>query len=243
MYIYGRKPVAEALIEESTTVEKIYIRNSLNKNQVKAILQNASRQKVPVSEVPGKKLYDLVGSVNDQGVVALLSEADYMELDEWLTAMKDVANPALLLVDGVEDTHNIGAIIRSAAGAGMHGILLPKHGIAPITGGTYKAAAGNIGKVPLIRAGNLNQAIMELKEHYFWIAGLDGEGETGLWNLDMSTPMAFIIGAEQDGIRPSTKKHCDFLVNIPLSNGVESLNASVAAALLAFEWKRRRGQS
>lgn len=240
MYIYGRNTVEEALNDDSTTVEKLFVRESVNKKNFGSILDLASSQKIPVGYVPGKKLYEMVGSVQDQGIVALIAEVDYLDLDEWLEKMKLIQNPALLMVDGVEDPHNLGAIIRSAAASGIHGVFLPKHGSSPITPAVHKTAAGNVGKVHVVRGGNLNQAILELKNHNYWIAGLDMNGDNHLWQQTMEMPLAIIIGGENKGLRPSTRKHCDFVVTIPLSNQVESLNASVAASLVCFEWKRQQ---
>ena len=240
MYIYGRNTVEEALRDPSTTIEKLFLRESINKKNLGPILELASSQRIPVGYVPGRKLHELVGQVQDQGIVALIADIDYLDLDQWLEKTVPLQNPALLMVDGVEDPHNLGAIIRSAAASGISGVFLPKHGSSPVTPAVHKTAAGNVGKIPIVRGGNMNQAILELKNRDFWIAGLDMEGDNYFWQQAMDMPLVIIIGGENKGLRPSTRKHCDFIVSIPLSNQVESLNASVAASLVCFEWKRQQ---
>ena len=239
-YIYGRNPVQETLFEEPDKIEKIFVRDSLRKAQIKELLDEASTHKIPVSWVPGGKLYQMVGSVNDQGIVALLSPVTYLELQDWLSEIDKATNPAVLLLDEIEDPHNFGAIIRSAAGLGLDGIIIAKHRQAPVNATVFKTSAGAVNKIPIIRVVNLNQTILTLKEEGFWIAGLSGDGEHTIWDHTMDMPLGFIIGNEGEGIRRKTLEHCDFTLNVPMHAGVESLNASVSAALICYEWRRRR---
>ncbi len=191
-------------------------------------------------EVPGTKLFDLVGKVNDQGVVASVSMAIYIEFEEWLESFKPTNNSAVLLLDEIEDPHNFGAILRTAAAAGIDAIIVPKHRQAPVNATVFKTSAGTAGRIPIVRAVNLNQAILSLKEHKFWIAGLDQTANTLLWEQTFDVPMAFVIGNEGRGMRKKTGEHCDFLLSIPMKNSVESLNASVSAALVCYEWRRQK---
>lgn len=240
LYIYGRKPVEEALKDEPERVDKIFVRNSVSKTTIQEIVDTASSHRIPVNYVPGNKLYDLVGKVNDQGVVALLSAVKYEEFDDWIETVDTDEKPAILLLDEIEDPHNVGAILRTAAAAGISAVLVPKHRQAPINATVYKTSAGTAGRIPIVRVGNLNQTILQLKDHGFWLAGLDQHGENDLWEQLFDMPMAFVIGNEGKGIRKKTLEHCDFTITIPMENKVPSLNASVSAALICYEWRRRR---
>ncbi len=240
IYIYGRNPVAEALDNEADRVEKIFVRTSLRDDHISGILDNASTHKIPVSHVPGAKLHELVGNVNDQGIVALMSSVKYQEFGEWLDTVDTSKHPAVLLLDEIEDPHNVGAILRSAAAAGIDAVLVPKHRQAPINATVYKTSAGTAGNIPIVRVGNLNQSIMKLKDAGFWIAGLEMEGGQSLWDLEVDRALAFVIGNEGSGIRQKTSEHCDYHLAIPMYNDVESLNASVTAALVSYEWRRKK---
>ncbi|MEX2600978.1 MAG: 23S rRNA (guanosine(2251)-2'-O)-methyltransferase RlmB [Balneolaceae bacterium] len=239
MTIYGKNPVREQLLNEPEKVEKIYLREKMGGGFVHQIQDLASQHRIPVQSVPGKKLYDLVGGVNDQGVVAVIAPISYLDFHDWLDHAEPDKNTAVLLLDEIEDPHNFGAILRSAAGAGITAVIVPKHRQAPVSAAVMKTSAGTAGRIPIVRAGNLNQAILELKEHRFWIAGLDQNAEKTLWEMEADVPLAFVIGSEGDGIRQKTSEHCDFHYAIPMQNQVESLNASVSAALICYEWRRK----
>lgn len=242
-YIYGRNPVEEQLQQSAENVDKIYLRKGIQHSQVATILDLASKNRIPVTEVPGNKLYDLVGGVNDQGIVASISHAEYQEFEEWLDYFEPDSNSAVLLLDEIEDPHNFGAILRTAAAAGISAVIVPKHRQAPVNAAVFKTSAGTAGRIPIVRAVNLNQAILTLKEHSFWIAGLDQDSDTMVWDQTYDVPMAFVIGNEGRGMRKKTGEHCDFLLSLPMENNVESLNASVSAALVCYEWKRQKVQS
>lgn len=240
IHIYGRNTVEEALKDEASRIEKIFVRNNIRDSQLSSIFDLASSNRIPISHVPGSKLYELVGSVNDQGVVALLSAVPYRDFGEWIEQVDTSDYPAVLLLDEIEDPHNVGAIIRTAVAAGISAVLVPKHRQAPVNATVYKTSAGTAGKIPIVRVGNLNQSIMELKDAGFWIAGLAMGGDTPLWKLEIDRPLAFIIGNEGSGIRQKTLEHCDYHISIPMEAGVESLNASVSAALVCYEWRRKK---
>lgn len=240
IYIYGRNPVEEALLNEAERIEKIFVRDSLSDAQLSSVFEMASQARIPISHVPGSKLYDLVGKVNDQGVVALMSAIAYHDFGQWLDKVDTSDYPAILLLDEIEDPGNLGAILRTAAAAGMEAVLVPKHRQAPVNATVFKTSAGTAGRIPIVRVGNLNQAIIKLKEEGFWIAGLDMHGDQFLWDLAVDRPLAFIIGNEGKGIRQKTLEHCDYNIQIPMENRVESLNASVSAALMCYEWKRKK---
>ncbi len=238
-YIYGRNPVEELLKTNPEQIEKIFLRKGIKKHSLSYILTAASDNRIPVADVPGSKLFDMVGRVNDQGIVAAVSQAEYTEFEDWLETVQPDADTAILLLDEIEDPHNFGAILRTAAAAGISAVIVAKHRQAPVNATVFKTSAGTAGRIPIVRAVNLNQAILTLKENSFWIAGLDMDGDL-LWDQNFDMPMAFVIGNEGRGLRKKTSEHCDFLLSIPMQNRVESLNASVSAALVCYEWRRQR---
>lgn len=238
-YIYGRKPIEEKLRSSAEEIEKIFLRKGLQKGSIGKILDLASGNRIPVIEVPGTKLHEMVGSVNDQGIVASVSMSEYQDFDTWLDSIKPNKEMAILLLDEIEDPHNFGAILRTAAATGISAVIVSKHRQAPVNAAVYKTSAGTAGRIPIVRTVNLNQAILRLKENQFWIAGLDSEGDSHLWDQTFDVPMAFVIGNEGKGMRKKTGEHCDFLLSIPMHNNVESLNASVTAALVCYEWQRQ----
>lgn len=240
IYIYGKNAVEEAL-ESDQSVEKIYIRQNLPDSNFASIITLASGHRVPVSHVPGNKLYGYVGKVNDQGIVALMSAVTYHDFDEWIEEVNIDTYPGILLLNEIEDPGNLGAILRTAAAAGLEAVIVPKHRQAPVTPLVFKTSAGTAGRIPIVRVGNLNQAILKLKDIGFWIAGLEMAGERSLWELEIDRPLAFVIGNESSGIRKKTLEHCDYTFKIPMQNNVESLNASVSAALVCYEWARKKG--
>ncbi len=239
-FIFGINPVLEQLKDSPEKIDKIYIRKNVTVKNFETIHNLASENRIPILNVPGKKIFDLVGDVNDQGIVASVSPVRYQNFTDWLDSITPDEQDALLLLDEIEDPHNFGAILRTAAAAGITAVLVPKHRQAPVSAIVMKTSAGTAGRIPIIRIGNMNQTILELKEHGFWIAGLDQKADTILWDQDFNVPMAFVIGNEGRGIRQKTGEHCDFLLSIPMSDKVESLNASVSAALVCYEWRRQK---
>ncbi|PTM14052.1 MAG: 23S rRNA (guanosine(2251)-2'-O)-methyltransferase RlmB [Bacteroidetes bacterium] len=238
--IYGVNPVTEMLKHQPEQISKIYIRKGGNPRAFGEILREASANRIPVTEVHGRKLEELAGVERTQGVVATITEIGYSEFEEWLEALEPTADTAVLLLDEIEDPHNFGAILRTAAAAGIEGVIVPKHRQAPVNATVFKTSAGTAGRIPIVRAGNLNQAILQLKDRGFWIAGLEQKAEMRLWDCTFDVPMAFVIGNEGRGMRQKTSEHCDFLLSLPMANAVESLNASVSAALVCYEWRRQR---
>ncbi len=238
LYIFGRHPVLEMLQSEPERIVKIFMKDSLSKAVSEEVALLAKRKNIPIEKTDERSLAEFSQGGNHQGLVALISEAKALDLSSWLISVKDISNPCVVVLDELEDTHNVGAIIRTAAGLGAHGIIFGKHRQAPITGTVYKTSAGTVGKIPLISVSNINDAIRKLKENKFWAYGLDGAAEKTIWQEKFDAPTCFIVGAEGSGMRAETKKLCDVLLKIPMERGVESLNASVSAALAIGEWKR-----
>lgn len=242
-YIYGKHPVEDLLQRHPEKISKIYIRENIKPGFIHQIETLSSENKIPVMRVPGRKLQELAGSVNDQGIIAQISAVGYEDLEDWLLEKADMStNPVVLLLDEIEDPHNFGAILRTAAASDVDAVIVPKHRQTPVNATVFKTSAGTAGLIPIIRVTNLNQTIMKLKDHGFWVTGLEQNAERTLWEQDYDMPLAVVVGSEGKGIREKTLKHCDFTVRIPMANGVESLNASVSVSLLCYEIVRKRKQ-
>ena len=173
-----------------------------------------------------------------QGVAALVAQIDFADLQAVLAAEEQT--PLLVLADGIEDPHNLGAIIRTAECAGATAVLLPKRHTAPITATVEKTSAGAVSFVPLVQIGNVAQTIKQLKQAGFWVAGAHMEGDQTMYEADLTVPLVLVIGNEGKGLSRLTKDLCDYLVTIPMKGQLNSLNASVAAALLMYEALRQR---
>jgi len=239
LLLFGRNPVEEQLMINPEKIEKIYIKDSAGGGLAK-IIALASENRIPVQRVPGKKLHDMVGPVNDQGVVAQMSAIAYLELEDWLDETDPKSNPVVIILDEIEDVANFGAILRTAAACDVSAVIVPKHRQAPVNATVFKTSAGTAGRIPIIRVINLNQSIARLKDAGFWIAGLDQQAKATLWQQDLLMPLGIVLGSEGKGIRQKTLEHCDFSVRLPMENQVESLNASVTAALVCYEVVRQR---
>lgn len=244
--IVGRNPVREALDREAGRIEKVLIQKGSGGPPVDAIRRQASQAGVPVQYVPAPKLNKLAAGLNHQGVAALASPVTYEDVDAMLRriapdheAVRE-RKPMLLLLDQIEDPYNLGAILRSAAAAGADGVIVPKQHMAPVNAAALKASAGTAGRVPIARVGNLAEAILQLKERGYWIAGAAGEGETTLWEMDWDRPIALVMGSEGQGLRRRVADVCDYRVSIPMRGPVESLNVSVATGILLFEAAKGR---
>ncbi len=251
--VFGINAVTEAIETNPQKIEKLYIQTGKKNFSAEKYKTVLSKNKIALQMVDERKITSLVGPVNHQGVVVLMRDFEYVEMDEFLKSLKIENNPCLVLLDEIEDTHNVGAIIRSAVAAGVSGIIIPKHRGAPINGTVYKTSAGLVGKVPIIKVTNINTAIEKLKAKHIWVVGLDGENtskssndstrsdmcKSDMWKTDLKMPMCVVVGNEGEGVREKTKEHCDYLVSIAMDTRAESLNASVSAALLMYEWKRQ----
>lgn len=241
--IAGRQPVLEA-IKSGHTIEKIVIQFGSHGEVIDRIRRVAKQQSIPVVEADRERFQELAGEGNAQGVLALVGTASYVEIDQLLNAARQKNEPPfLLLVDGIEDPQNLGALIRTAECAGAHGVILPKHHSVSVTQTVAKASAGASMHLPAARVANLVQAMDELKKAGVWIVGTDSEGDRSYTDVDYSGPLAVVIGSEGKGMRRLVRERCDFLVRIPLYGEIESLNASVAGGLVMFEAARRRHAS
>ena len=243
--VFGRHPVREWL-RAGKPAEKLYIREDLRTSWLGELEHLARQAGVPVQRVPAERLQRLTGTHRHQGVALLAGLVSYWELDKLLeNAFAREPTPLLLVLDQLEDPQNLGAILRTAEAAGVSGVIVPRHGSAPIAGAVLKSSAGAAAHLPIARVTNLVRALATLREAGFWIVGAEAEAQTCLWELDYADPIAFVIGSEGHGIRPLVRQHCDWLVHIPMQGRVGSLNASVAAGVLVYtaleaRWRRAR---
>jgi 23S rRNA (guanosine2251-2'-O)-methyltransferase len=242
-YIYGRKPIQEQLTQDHENVVRVFISEKVRSNdeEVALIKRFCKEQRIPFNSVSEKKIISHVGEVNDQGVIALLKKPHYHEFNDWLGSLDTNTNQAVLILDHIEDTHNFGAILRTAAAVGVTGVIISKDRQAPVNATVFKTSAGAATRVPIIQVANINQSIKRLQDQKFWIACVDMPESRHdiVWKQNFDTPMAFVIGSEGKGVSEKTKELCDFVVGLPLENDVESLNVSVAAAAVLYEWKRQ----
>lgn len=239
--IFGKNPIEEILEKDPKLVVRVYIKEGVEDFELSALIPYLKKHKIAYIRVPEKKLNQLVGPVSHQGFVAEIKEFPLHNLFEIVDALDMDTNPGLLVLDEIQDPHNYGAIIRSAAASGIDAIVVGKNNQAGITGTVFKTSAGALTSIPIIQVANIATTLEQLKERGFWVAGLAMEGDTTYWEQNLSGPMVFVVGNEGKGLRDLTKKRCDYLLSIPMKEGVESLNASVSSALMLYEWRRQKG--
>ena len=231
----GIHPVAEAL-RAKHTLERLLVAQGAGGPRLQEIIDLARRASIPVRFEPRAALDRLAGTSAHQGVVALGAAQRYADLE-------GVASCEMLVVlDGVEDPHNLGAIIRTAHAAGAGAVVIPERRAAGITDVVAKAAAGALEHLPVVRVTNINRALEEIKRRGFWIYGLDERGTETYDRVEYASPAAVVLGGEGKGLHEQVRKHCDALVRIPMAGRISSLNVSVAAGVMLFEWRRRRSQ-
>lgn len=233
----GVNPVLEAL-RAGRSFERVLVAKGAGGPRLQEIIDLARRSGVPVRFEPRQGLDRLAGSPAHQGIVALAAASRYAELG-------DVAGKARLLVvlDGVEDPHNLGAVIRTAHAAGASAVVIPERRAVGITDVVAKAAAGALEYLPVVRVGNINRSLEDLKELGYWIYGLDERGTELYDRVEYSSPAAIVLGAEGRGLHEQVRQHCDVLVRIPMAGEISSLNVSVAAGVVLFEWRKRGGEA
>lgn len=242
IFIYGRQPVLDVLRRTPKRVKRLLVKESVQASFLKDIEALARKAHMKIQTVTENDIERLVGEVNHQGVVALIASGAQM-FSIWKDTVKLHKNPAILLFQDIQDPHNVGAMIRTAVAVGVEAVLVPRFNQAPLDGAVYKTSAGMVDRIPVVEIGNVNESIRKLKEIGFWIVGIDEEGKQSIWEGDFDMPICFVIGSEGDGMPEKTRELCDFLIQIPMENNVPSLNASVSAAIVMYEWKRRRASN
>lgn len=244
-YIYGRNAIIEALHADSG-LEKIFISFGTEGRIIDKIYSLASKKKIQCVKYDKRKFRELEKKVclqdsPSQGVIALKSLVETISLPEIINiARSNSESPVLVVLDSITDPHNLGAIARSAECAGASGLILPERDSAPLSPAAFKVSAGTLEYLPVAKVTNLINAVEVLKENGFWIAGADAADGTVLYNTDLNLPLVLVIGSEGKGLRPSIKKQCDILLNIPMKGRIDSLNASVSAGIILFEILRQK---
>ncbi len=237
-YIPGRNGVAEAL-KAGRSIVKLYVAEGRTEGSLKEILAKAKEQGVPLRRVNRKKLDELYNG-NHQGVIAEVAAYAYADIDDMLAAAASRGeDPFLLMLSEIESPHNLGAIMRTAEIAGVHGIIIPKDNSVGLNATVAKIACGAAEYLPVARVANLVQTAKDLQQKGLWVYGADMEG-TELWQQDMKGPILLVIGGEDKGIPRLLLKNCDFKVTIPMAGHISSLNASVAAGIMVYEVVRQR---
>jgi len=237
--VEGRNPVLEAL-RSNKSIDKILIAKDSHGISIAEILKRAKEKGIVVQYVDKRNIDKMSSCEANQGVIAITAPYEYKDVGYILDlASKRGQQPFIVILDSVTDPHNLGAVIRTAECAGVHGIIIPKRRAAGITAAVVKASAGALEYIAVARVSNISTAIDELKQKGLWIAGADSSG-TNYTKHDFKTPIALIIGAEDKGISRLVKHKCDLLAGINLNGKVKSLNASVAAAILMYEVVRQR---
>lgn len=232
--IAGLHPVREAL-RAGQPLERVHLLKGAAGPRLQEIIEMCRAARIPVRFEAREGLDRLVKGLPHQGVIAVPSSQKTHSLE-------DVLAPAGLLVvlDGVEDPHNLGAIIRSAHAAGAGAVIIPERRAVGLTETVAKAAAGALAVLPVVRVANVNRALEALKQSGYWIYGLDERGQEIYSNVDYASPSALVLGGEGHGLHEQTRRHCDFLIRIPMAGQIASLNVSVAAGVVLFDWRRRQ---
>lgn len=239
--VEGRNAVIELLKSGRTTIEQILVANGRSEGSINKILGMAKENKIVVKEVDKKKLDSMSETGAHQGVIAQITPFKYSTVEEILEiAKKKEEDPFIIILDELEDPHNLGSIVRTAELCGVHGIVMPKRRNVGVTGTVYKSAAGAIEHMKIAKVTNLNTEIEKLKANGVWVYGADIRGEEFSYNTDFSGPCAIIIGNEGKGISKLTANKCDKLVKIPMVGKINSLNASVAGGIMMYEVLKSR---
>ena len=238
-YIYGINAVSEALKARGRAFAWVGVAKERNDIRLKRVIDDCRKVGIPVRFVPRTELDEMAGTGAHQGVVAVTSSKQYSELDDVVGAKRD-EHSLVVVLDGVEDPHNLGAILRTADAAGADGVLIPERRAAGVTGTVTKVSAGASEHLPIAKVTNIARSLEELKDRNIWTVGLDERGDKSYDSLDYKMDCAVVLGAEGKGLHDLVARKCDFLVSIPMLGKVSSLNVSVAAGVVLYEIVRQR---
>ncbi|MGM0395752.1 MAG: 23S rRNA (guanosine(2251)-2'-O)-methyltransferase RlmB [Bacillota bacterium] len=239
MYVPGRNPVME-LLKSDKKVDKLYVLKGDLKGSINKIMGKAKDMGIVIQQVDKNKLDSMAEGNAHQGVVALVTGYEYAEVDEIIEYAKSKnQSPFVIILDGIEDTHNLGAIIRTAECAGVHGVIIPKRRSAMVNQTVYKSSAGAVEHMKIAQVNNIVKTMEELKEKGLWLYGADMDGGSEYFKTELKGPIGLVIGNEGKGLSRLVKEKCDVLVRIPMSGKLGSLNASNAASILIYEVVRQ----
>ncbi|WP_346698905.1 23S rRNA (guanosine(2251)-2'-O)-methyltransferase RlmB [Catenibacillus scindens] len=237
--IEGRNPVVEAL-RSGKTIDKLFVLEGCQDGPINTILREARKKDTVVHFVSKERLDQLSSTKHHQGVIAICAAYQYVQVEDILqNARKKGEDPFIILLDGIEDPHNLGAILRTANLAGAHGLIIPKNRAVGLTPTVAKVSAGAINYTPVARVTNMAAVIEQLKKENLWFVCADMGGEL-MYRLNLKGPIGLVIGNEGCGVSRIVKEKCDFIASIPMKGDIDSLNASVAAGVLAYEIVRQR---
>ena len=238
--VEGRNAVLE-LLESGKDINKIFVAKGEKHGSINKIIAIAKEKRVIVVEKERKQLEEMAGTENFQGVIAIVPPFEYSEISDILETAKQRQEDAFVLVlDGIEDPHNLGSIIRTAETAGIHGIIIPKRRAVAVNSTVNKVSCGAAQHMKIARVTNISDAIEELKQAGLWVCGTDIATDKYYYNQDLTGPLAIVIGNEGKGMSDKVKKNCDFLVKIPMKGKIESLNAAVSTGIVVYEAVKQR---
>lgn len=238
--IEGRNAVLEAF-RAGKTIDRLFLLDGCQDGPIKSILREAKKTDTIIHFVKKERLDQMSETGKHQGVMAYVAAYEYAKVEDMLKIAEEKGEPPfLILLDNIEDPHNLGAIIRTANQAGAHGVIIPKRRAVGLTATVAKASAGALNYTPVAKVTNLGNTIEELKEKGLWFVCADLDG-TVMYDLDLKGPIGLVIGSEGEGVGRLVKEKCDFVAKIPMKGDIDSLNASVAAGILAYEIVRQRG--
>ncbi len=237
--IEGRNPVLEAF-RSGKTVDRLFVQEGLKDGAILTVLREAKKHAVRVNMVSKERLSQMSGTGNHQGVIARAAAFSYVEVEDILKAADEKGGePFIILLDGIEDPHNFGAILRTANQAGAHGVIIPKNRSVSLTSAVARASAGAVNYVPVAKVANIGTVIDRLKQKGFWFVCADMKG-TRMYDLDLTGPIGLVIGSEGNGVSRLVKEKCDMTAAVPMMGDIDSLNVSVACGILAYEIVRQR---
>ena len=238
--IEGRNSVLE-LLESGKDINKIFVTRGEKHGSINKILAIAKERRIIVVEKDKKQMDEMAQEENYQGVIAIVPPFEYVEIEDILNTAKERGEePFVLILDGIEDPHNLGSIIRTAETAGVHGIIIPKRRAASVNSTVNKTSAGAVEHMKIARVTNISDTIEELKQSGLWICGTDISAEKYYYNQDLTGPLGIVIGNEGKGISEKVKKNCDFNVKIPMKGKITSLNAAVSTGIIVYEAVKQR---
>ena len=239
--VYGVNPVREALVANPGDVEKVCY-SSRDKAPIKDILSICRKAGVKTFHDQKERLDKISECDSHQGIVAVIADFKYCHIEDILDGWRESSEKAFILIlDGIQDPHNLGAIIRTAESAGLHGIIIPADRAASVTSTVEKVSAGAVEHIKVSKVTNISRAIDKLKENGIWVAGAEADESISLYDADLDVDLALVVGSEGKGMRPLVKQKCDFIFSIPMKGMVNSLNVSVSAAISIYETLRQRG--
>ena len=238
--IEGRNSVIE-LLESKKDINKIFVTKGEKHGSINKILAMARERNVIIVEKDKRQMEQMAQTPNYQGVIAIVPPFEYCEIEDILDDAKNKnEDPFVLILDGIEDPHNLGSIIRTAETAGIHGVIIPKRRAASVNSTVSKVSAGAVEHMKIARVTNISDSIQKLKDNGLWICGTDIDAKNYYYNQDLKGPLGIVIGNEGQGMSEKVKKNCDFLVKIPMKGKVTSLNASVSTGIVVYEAVKQR---